>query len=262
MIMYQWVMVALESQSGGGAKLLRFARFARVMKLLRLTKLQVMFFQVLQRIDNIYVLLLMRLAFYTLGLTFYVHVSGTIWFAIGETNNGWVHQHDGIFATLPLSYIGSFHWAVTQMQGSAEIMPTNLQERTVSSVHYMLSIIVLALFISKLTNVLQAMAFVKGKEQELLWLAYTFMKSNKIGVELRMRVQRFLNDKASVGKKKKEIAQQNVLMSILPISLCQALILEVRVPAVSHSLLMASLLRYQSAFAAQKPPFRPPSKPS
>lgn len=137
------------------------------------------------------------------------------------------------------------------MQGSAEIMPGNVQERAVSAVHYMISIIVLALFISKLTTVLQAMAEAKNKEQELIRLAYTFMKSNKIGVELRIRLQRFLNDKASVGKKTKEISLQNELLSTLPPALRQALIMEVRGPAVIHGLIMSSLLRYHSTFAEQ-----------
>lgn len=159
LLVYQWIMIGLESHAAGQAVFIRYTRLARIVKLLRLTKLRMMLSQVLQRVENIYVLWGLRLVLYTAGLTFYVHVSGAIWFTIGQSQQtGWVQQYDGIFKTWPLSYIGSFHWAVTQMQGSAEIMTGNLAERAASSVHYMMSIMVLAMVSSKLTTVMQAIA--------------------------------------------------------------------------------------------------------
>ena len=74
-------------------------------------------------------------------------------------------------ATWPLSYVGSCHWAVIQMQGSAEIMPGDFRERAASALHYQMSIIVLALVISKLTSVLQEMSDMKQKEQEVVRIA-------------------------------------------------------------------------------------------
>ena len=120
-------------------------------------------YQIVQRIDNPYVMLALRLAVYLLCLCA---------FEVGEADEtGWVYQCDGIFATWPLSYVGSCHWAVTQMQGSAEIMPGNFRERAVSALHYQMSIIVLALVISKLTSVLQEMSDMKQKEQEVVIIA-------------------------------------------------------------------------------------------
>ena len=139
---FQWTMIILASGSQG-TTVLRATRFARFLKLLRLTKFQVMFYQILQRIDNPYVRLALRLVVYLLCLCAFIHVSGSVWFAVGEADEtGWVYQYGGIFATWVLSYVGSCHWAVTQMQGSAEIMPGNFRERAVSALHYQMCIIV------------------------------------------------------------------------------------------------------------------------
>lgn len=250
LVVYQWVMIAVEAaERGQEAKFIRFTRFARYTKLLRLTKLQMMMYKVWQRIDNIYVLLVLRLVFYTVGLAFYVHVSASIWFTIGHSDQaGWVRKYDGLFEAWPASYIGSFSWAVTQLQGSNLIMSCTLTERAVSSVHYMVSIMVLALFGSNLTTVLQAIADAKAKEADMMRIAYTFMKNNKIGVELRVRLQRFLMDKASVGKQSQDIDEQSELLRILPRSLRQALMMEVRMPVVGQGLLMASFALFHHAF--------------
>ena len=86
-----------------------------------------MLYQILQRIDNPYVMLALRLAVYLLCLCAFIHVSGSVWFAVGEADEtGSVYQYDGIFATWPLSYVGSCHWAVT---GCARQLP---QARCVS----------------------------------------------------------------------------------------------------------------------------------
>lgn len=249
LVAYQWIMIGVESRASQ-ASFLRYTRFARFMKLLRLTKLQMMFYQVLQRIGNNYVLLGFRLFLYTLGLAFYVHLSASMWFSVGRIDEtGWVMSYEGLFAELPLSYIGSFHWAVTQMQGSAEIMPNNVRERAVSALHYMVSIIVLALFISKLTTVLQAIEDIKARDSKMVNIAYAFMKDNKIRVDLRIKLQRFLTDKSSPGRSSQAQYAQAELLRILPPSLRQALLMELRTPVTSHALLMQSLLRFHTSFA-------------
>ena len=109
----------------------------KVFEAIALDEVQVMFYQILQRIDNPNVLLALRLVVYLLCLCAFIHVSGSVWFAVGEADEtGWVYQYGGIFATWVLRYVESCHCAVTQMQGSAEIMPGNFRERAVSALHY------------------------------------------------------------------------------------------------------------------------------
>ena len=83
------------------------------------------------------------------------------------------------FSAVAQNYVGSFVWAVTQMQGSAEVMPGNLKERIFGFIHYLMSIIVLALFISKVTTVIAAIAELKSEQASLTRDAYMFMRERE-----------------------------------------------------------------------------------
>ena len=252
-ILFQWIVTAAESPSAvRSAGIVRYSRFLRLVRLLRLTKLQLMLDSMLQRLDNIFALLAIKCITYIGCLTTYVHISATIFYVIGQSeDDGWVNKYDGIFEQWPLNYVGSFMWAVTQMQGSAEVMPGNLRERIFGSCHYLCSIIVLSLFISKLTTVLQAIENIKADGAKLTRVAYAFMKQNKISVESRIMLQHFLKDKATIDKKSQASPDQSSLFDVLPPSLRNILLVEARWPVVGKALLMQTCERLYPEFANQ-----------
>lgn len=250
LVVYQWVMLSLETGMTvlTNAGSLRYTRFTRFLKLLRLTKLQMIIAQVTQRFNNIYMLLMLRLALYMVGILFYVHCSGSIWHSIGQSEeSGWVFQYGGIFQPWPHNYIASVFWAVTQLQGSAEVMPGNFEERKFALVHYLLSVIVLALFVSRLTTVMQDMQDVGSDKRQTRNTAYMFMKKHKIPVELCIKLQLFLMSMDKISDPQTH-AREMSLMSQLQPSLRRALLREVRMPVVCHNLLIMSFERSCAPF--------------
>lgn len=125
--MYQGFFAVVDSPSTANSGILRYSRFFRLVKLLRLTKLQLILDQLMQRLEIICVLAI-RCAANIAYLTLHVHISATVFYIIGNAEHDeWVTHHDGNFQQRPLDYVGHFMWAVTQMQGSTQVMPGNLR---------------------------------------------------------------------------------------------------------------------------------------
>jgi hypothetical protein len=187
-----------------------------------------------------------------IGVIFYVHISGVAFFALGKAHaTGWVYRYEGIFFSWPSNYIGSLQWAVTELQGTAEVMPGNLPERQFSAAHCLMSVIVLGLFVSGLTMVMQAMQEVGAEKRKLVFSLSTYMKAHNIRSDLCIQVMRYLKHKDKWEGKSRYDSEEANILSCLPQALRRDLLREVRWPVIGERLLMKSFQRACKTFTEQ-----------
>merc|ERR1719401_1718808 len=133
-------------------KALKYLRMLRFLRLLRLAKFERMLSDALAAINSPVLLLVLGMVKLMVSLILLSHVNACLWFHVGHTaSHSWaVHFSDD---TMAYQYFTSMHWALAQFQGTSEIIPGHtIQERAYAVCTVLFSLLILATFVSSLTN--------------------------------------------------------------------------------------------------------------
>lgn len=243
LVVVQWVHLVVGEDGVEGSTMLRYARFARYSRLLRLAKAETFISQFLELVNSMLVILAVKMSLYLLCVLAYVHASATIWYWVGgRSDDGWIYgvlqgEHD----KLPLNYLVSAGWAASQLQGNTNIYPSwhNTAENAFALLQNLVSVVVLAALVSKLTTVLQHIQVIKSNANRQLNSARRYLEDNCIDTILSLKVRNYIEKMLKADAKRNQQDEQD-LLHILPRDMRKALLLQIRVrPLVKHLLFRA-----------------------
>merc|ERR1712194_361743 len=166
----------------------------------------------------------------------WVHFSACAWYSLGMTHeDSWARKIENVEENLnldhlPINYVVSVHWAVAQLQGNVDVYPGkfNPVERAFAAGHVLGSIIVLTLFVSKITTVMQTIELKQEKRNKEVNVASRYCLVHEISNVLSQRVTHYISWKQGIDEG--GAAEEPLLMKILPEDLRTSLLEEVRSP--------------------------------
>merc|ERR1719188_459487 len=186
--------------------------------------------EVLERINSLYILLGVRMVGFFVGVLFWLHFSSCLWFWIGTRNEGgWVMIRDIDMLPFITQYFMSMNWSVAQLQGSTDITPgDSAVERAFATLATLCSVVILAAFVSKLTNVLHQLTEIRDQRFRQMREVCNFLCQHHISAELSLRVRK----SAEISQKTYSSGSQkgyDVLL-VLPVELRRLVIEESLAP--------------------------------
>eukprot|EP00927_Polykrikos_kofoidii_P054479 TRINITY_DN48891_c0_g1_i1.p1 TRINITY_DN48891_c0_g1~~TRINITY_DN48891_c0_g1_i1.p1 ORF type:complete len:872 (+),score=112.23 TRINITY_DN48891_c0_g1_i1:173-2788(+) len=193
-----WMEFVLTNVSMSKAGLLvkssRAMRVIRVIRLMRLVRMRQVIDLVTERIQSDRLVLLVNNCKIVLFMLVFAHVSGCIWWGIGNRDfDGLTWAEHFKFKEKPVEsqYLICLHWALMSLQGGmSEIAPMNGLERLYAVFHFVCSFMIAAIMVSVLTSNLTQSHIVRGHQSQCFMLLRTYLKQNSISNNLALRVQR------------------------------------------------------------------------
>jgi len=248
----QWCAVIMlgsaDMHSWGHRHAPTLVRFVRLARLVRFAKIEQLMSESLARLNSISVVLAIKIVCTLMGLVFWVHVGGCVWYHIGNnTNEGWVHRLNLSEAELEQKYILATHWAIGQLQGGVDIYPGNpVGERAYAVAYTMFSISVLGA-VSMLTNIIFELQEINKRRTWEIRIVCQMLSAHKISLETSLRIKAYLHWKQHVDRKR-EMATKEIVQN-LPTELGRALTIEMRMPYIApHPVLEAVRLIHEHSF--------------
>lgn len=236
--LFDAAMVALQwtTQPEDAADIVRYLRMARYCRLLRFAKIDQHMKSILDRTNSVSAILVVRTLQYLVSIVIWIHVSGCAFYAVGVSReDGWVHHHEEL-EHWPVNYLVAVHWASCNLQGPTEVGPGLLaNERAFAVSHVLISVIVLALFVSKLTNVMATMEDIIAKMSRQAGAAQRYCKQHHISTDVSVRVRKWLEWHQILDAKRQLSPEDEEFMQVLPTDLRRALIFESRQPILMQS---------------------------
>lgn len=234
LVIPEWVNYTLSDGSSRVAGSFKGLRVMRGARLFRLAKLTYLIDMALDYVNDATVVTAVHISLYVLAIVGWVHLSGCVWFLVGtgEGPSGWVDQHDLTFDTPLSQYFRSIQWASVQFQGSTSVNPgTSIAENAYAVIAVFFSVILLAVFVSKLTNLLLNLQTVlKSKAERNTWFR-KYLQRNRISTKLCQRVRKTLEQ--AQGRDISENARVELeMLQFLPTALRRELLTEARAHAI------------------------------
>jgi len=181
----------LEGGEGSGrlGRVIMFFRFTRSLRLIRVLKLGRIFASIEQRLRSeavyIYLTIVKHLTTLVLGL----HVVACIWYAIGSSGDvGWVNIRNMQEESFEYKYAMSLYWAVAQVQGSANVGPTNLQETIFNICMLLSALVAFTSFLGSLTTLMTRLRALVSEETQQMWQLRQYLRQRKIRSDITMRI--------------------------------------------------------------------------
>lgn len=238
-----WAVFLLDWDAGGGVRSLRYVRMLRFLRLVRLAKLEHLLGEALSFVNSSHVILtfgIIRLMVYLMLLT---HFNACMWFYIGNVDRGWADPETGHAAQRDLwyKYFCAMHWALVQFQGSSEVVPgTTLPERIYAAVFLLFALMILASFVSSLTNMMMQLQSLTDERNRQQRAVRSYLTAMKISVGLSMRVKKYVDWKL---KTQDSQCRSDEVLSILHPQLVMELLCEIRGPEICGHKFLAGISR-------------------
>lgn len=237
LVVLQWItLVEVDMDaSSASAGIIKYMLIARYFRLLRFVKSDQLLTSILETINSVAVMHMVRVLQYLVSILLWVHVTGCAFYAIGvSSEDGWAQQRTEVLSW-PVNYLTSIHWAACNLQGPTDIGPGFLAgERAFAVCHVLVSVIVLALFVSKLTNVMATMEEIAAKSNRQAEAAQLYCKQHCISAQLSVRVRKWVELHQVLSAKRQLSREEEEFMQLLPTDLRHALLEESRSPLVAQ----------------------------
>lgn len=216
-VMIDWMDIATTTQGGaqasrGVAKTMRTMRVLRAVRLLRLVRLLMTAPEVTGKLsmcirseEVMIVGGILKIVTMVSGI---IHVIACCWYGIGKRGSNWVSHYNLHNESLGYRYACSFHWALTQFIGSADILPQNHGERAYSVVVLMVAFVTSGVVVSSITTSMTRLQIVTAHYSKQLSMLRRYLIENNISSSLAARVQR--NARHIIAEQKKNISEASV----------------------------------------------------
>lgn len=189
-----WSGLIFSSGGMGLSKLARASRVARVVRLLRLVRMQEIVANMLERIQNDKIIMLLHVLKLMLALIVACHVMACLWWSIGDrsiSGDTWVSKSGYANADVGLCYLASLHWSLAQFGGGMEnISPANGLERFFAIVTGVLAFIAGIIMLSVLTSTMTQQYIIGGSGARQMATLKKYLQQNRIPKNLVKRVCR------------------------------------------------------------------------
>jgi len=213
-----------------GSTVLRSLRYARFSRLIRVIRVGAMLKSFADVTNSVMLLTGVRAFFYVLFVTMWVHISGCLWYLLGtRSQEGWANQHE--LTIFPLNYMVSVHWTAAQLQGNTDLHPTfSAVERGFATLQVLVSVIVLSLFVSKLTSTLHSLALYRSRMHEVERQASAYLEDHGISTGTSLRVRKYIQWKERTDTRIHNGLSEKDLMGMLPVDLRREVLEQARAP--------------------------------
>lgn len=219
------------TQSLKAAKYMRMLRFLR---LVRLAKMEKLFNESLDTVNSSAVILGLGVAKLIFLLTLVNHVNACLWYAIGDTDDHfmrWPESEAVSGRDILYKYLSSMHWAVTQFQGTSDVLPGHsTAERAYAVCTVIVALIMLSSFVSTLTNMMMKFQSMYASLTHQDEIVRAYLSANSLSMQLSVRVKKYIAWKQLL-EKKREV--DTALPQILPQTMLMDVLFEVRAPQLA-----------------------------
>lgn len=189
-----WSGLIFQSGGMGLSRLARVSRVARIVRLLRLVRMQEIMANIMERIQNDKIQLLLQVLKLLAFLIVVCHVMACLWWAIGDRSTDyktWVTQYGYADSDVGLGYIVSLHWSLCQFGGGMdELSPVDGLERFFAVVTFVFAFMAGLIMLSFLTSTMTQQYIIGGSGARQMATLKKYLNQNKIPKNLTKRVCR------------------------------------------------------------------------
>lgn len=153
------------------------------------------------------------------------HVIACCWFGVSEAEhlngrNAWISSNvfndterlAGDDMALGYAYTTALHWSLTQFTpASMEIVPRNTSERTFTVMVIVFALVVFSSFLSSLTSTMTRYHAQRTEHDRSFELLRKFLRDRHVSHILAVRLQRYLEHKTALQRRRIEIADVSLL---------------------------------------------------
>jgi len=244
-IVPSWFMAVsgTDASQTGQLRSVRFLRLMRFVKLIRLAKFEHLLQQVVEVINSPYFFLVLGIFKQMYGLVLFNHVIACTWFAVGKSHSdGWVHRLDFDNSSVLHKYLQSYHWSLTQFQGNGVIVATTVKELVFSVILLLLALMILACFVSGLTNSMMQLMELQHERTARQRLFRAYLSEHHISPTLSVRIRKYI---AWTDTQKQQQRYNDEIFLILPTKMLMELQDEARSPVLdSHPFFMVFRVKF------------------
>lgn len=221
-------------------KSLHVFRYMRLFRLVRILGRLCSFFEDLLWFDVEY----LEIATALVGLCFWVHLVGCLWYRVGEMSGGygWISVHEVDEGNLAEKYAFAVSFAISTLQGPADLGPSTILERAVCFAMVLTSILVLGLFTSKTVTVIMSITESSRVQTQFKRGVNQFMYSNTISKDLVTQVKQYIKQSE---KRRRGALHTNPHLDSLPEDLRRELLEEARSHSLCHHVVFFALKQYR-----------------
>lgn len=238
-----WIIIFMgwDGEGAESMKSVRYVRMLRFLRLMRLAKLEHLLGEALALVNSSMVILSFGIVKLMVYLMLLNHFNACVWYGIGSRKDGWADKNGKHVAGrgLGYKYFCAVHWSLTQFQGTSEVVPgTTLPERIYAACFLLFALMILASFVSSLTNMMMQLQSLKDEKNRQQRAIRSYLSTHKISMALSMRVKKYVDWKLQMLSSQKSNAD---VLAILPKALVVELLYEVRGPVISQNLFFKGL---------------------
>jgi len=214
-------------------------RFLRFLRLVRIAKFEHYFQEALAAVNSSVLILCFGIARLMVTLLMFNHFNACLWWAIGTRYpNGWAHKYQQN-TTVSYQYLTSLHWALTQFQGTSEILPGTITlERGWAVVTVMLALMILCSVVGGLTNMMMQLQSLREEQVWTQRAVCSYLMFNKISVRLSVRIKKYIDWKQRMAR---SLGDADRVLDMLPSMLQAEVHTEVRGPVLKTHAFFAAL---------------------
>jgi len=192
----------------------------RFLRLARMAKFQYYLQEALAAINSSYLILCLQIAKLMVGMMLISHLNACCWYAVGKAcSGGWVEEYESTDKLY--RYLTAMHWAFTQFQGTSEILPgmgggRETGERLYAVLCVMGALIILASFVSSLTNMMMQLQSLREERTGVARAVKKYLGDNAISKALSIRVKKYIDWKLHMRRK---LGDSDLVLKMLPTAL-------------------------------------------
>jgi len=215
-----------------GVRAGRLLRLLRILRLLRLAKLMKVLNALKAQVNNGILFLSLSILRFSFLVTYMGHILACLWFAVGDTEDGWVTEQSLQFAPALDQYVTAVQWGLSRVHPSA--MMTNMllktsAERGLAIFASFMALGLSSVFISSITNTMAELERQRQRKRQLLHSVRTYCSSHAISASHAMSIKSFVEREHS---RKKTLQAHLQLLETLPPDMLKELFHEARRKAV------------------------------
>lgn len=206
MLLPDLIMLLIPGLDDGTTGLLRISRARRMFRLLRFLQL-FRFSKVLEKLQIFEKNLLLGVMQSDIGMIFRpvfnvimilmlsAHVLGSLWFAVGDTEGGWVIEERLHEAVLSRQYTRSLEWALSKLPPSSMRVVVELNtpaERWLGILATCVVLLSSSLFVSFITNTMGDVNRKRTRTKEILQAVRTYCGTHHVSFNYTMQIKRYV----------------------------------------------------------------------
>eukprot|EP00930_Biecheleria_cincta_P067223 TRINITY_DN5366_c1_g1_i1.p1 TRINITY_DN5366_c1_g1~~TRINITY_DN5366_c1_g1_i1.p1 ORF type:complete len:770 (-),score=122.39 TRINITY_DN5366_c1_g1_i1:76-2385(-) len=194
----------------------RILRMLRILRLLRIMRLKRLLDDLKARVNSASVLFSINVAQLFLVTAFLTHALACTWYAIGDTENGWVHTEGLFHLSLEDTYLKSFQWSLSRLHPST--MQDNMRLQTNAERLWALAasfgaLLFSSIFISTITNTMAKLQRIRKDRNMKMEAVSSYCASHGIKAHVAVKMKKHIDREE---QRRRQMQSHELLQDALP----------------------------------------------